>query len=224
MWDRHAGQQINGEWFPITLLVASIRDDCTFSDFRLNLLKVYGDIPAAVQTNDWLRTLAQSEETHLRPVIERAEREARHGVLYRLGIGLAESAISVGARVAYDAQTGQFGWGTVAREAIGTIADRVRFEGSRNPISVWTKLYRHNRTLGQEIRGVRQQAASPPSEDAWAIDAEPSLKVRITSGVMLFDEPPLDGSVDAAGYTAGDYRPCECESGRKYKFCCKGLR
>ncbi|MCA1696534.1 MAG: hypothetical protein LC749_18430 [Actinobacteria bacterium] len=33
MWDRHAGQQINGEWFPITLIVepSSRRVDCHIS-------------------------------------------------------------------------------------------------------------------------------------------------------------------------------------------------
>jgi hypothetical protein len=62
-------------------VVADARDDSTFSDFRANLFEVYRGIPSLTPGDAFTRNLAQTEETMLRPVLERAEREAKQGLL-----------------------------------------------------------------------------------------------------------------------------------------------
>lgn len=124
-------------------VVASVRDDDTFTDFRGKLFEVYRELPGFGPGPEFARHLAQTEEALLRPTLQHAEREAKRGFLARIGVTLAEASISVGARVLYDAQTGQLGWTTAGREVVGVLADRVRFSGAKSPMTAWTKLYKH---------------------------------------------------------------------------------
>jgi hypothetical protein len=206
-------------------LVADIRDDSTFADFRANLFEVYRGLPKLGTGQEFLRSLAQTEETLLRPVLERAEGEASHGFLYRLGIQLTEIMFSMGTRVAFDAATHDLGLHTLASEGIGVLADRVRIgREPRIPVSVWTKLYRHHRKVADELRQVGLREGSPPQRNPWVIDEHPSMNVKTTQGLLLFDDPPLPERPVPAGYSEGNYRLCDCDSGLKWKFCCHGLR
>ena len=206
-------------------VVASIRDDETFVDFREKLFEVYREVPGLGPDAKFARELAQSEEALLRPTLERAEAEAKRGFLKRAGVALTEMTVSVGARVLYDQATGQLGWNSVGREAVGVLADRVRFKGARSPLTAWTKLYKHQRSLPEEIRRTRVQQATHPDDSAWSIDEQPSMSVRVSSGLLLFDEivPEPQSAPDGADYSEGPYRPCECGSGLKWKFCCKDV-
>jgi hypothetical protein len=69
-------------------------------------------------------------------------------------------------------------------------------------MTAWTKLYKHHRKLGDEVRRVAPQPGNRPDQSAWHIDDEPSMNVRITPCVLLFDDPPLaiqpDGQPDEA--------------------------
>jgi hypothetical protein len=196
-----------------------------FSDFRAKLYEVYRSIPNLGTGEEFTRHLAQTEETVLRPVLDRAEREARRGFLSRLGVDLTGIAFSIAARVAFDAATGQLGWTTTAaRETIGVFADGVKIRGSRNSLSVWTKLYRHHRTVGDELRPIQRQIGSHPQNGAWSIDDEPSMNVRITPGALLFDEMSLPTHDWPGGYAEGNYRACDCSSGLKWRFCCQSIR
>jgi hypothetical protein len=205
-------------------LVADIHDDPTFADFRANLFEVYRGLPGLGPGSDFQRYLAQTEETLLRPVLERAEREADHGFLRRLGIQVGEITVSMGARIAFDASTHQFGWHTVASEGVGVLADRVRLgQTSRSPVSVWTKLYRHRRKVADELRQIQFRPGSHAQGDPWAIDEQPSMKVKTTPGLVFFDDPPLSLQPEPTGYREGNYRLCDCGSGLKWKFCCQGV-
>jgi hypothetical protein len=156
-------------------IVADVRDDDTFTDFRSKLYEVYRSVPNLGTGDEFRRHLAQTEETVLRPVLDRAEREARRGFLSRLGVDLTGIAFSIAARVAFDAATGQLGWSTTAaRETLGVFADGVKIRGSRSPLGVWTKLYRHHRTVGDELHPIQRQIGSHPQDGVWSIDDEPS--------------------------------------------------
>lgn len=206
-------------------VVASVRDDHAFAEFREKLFEVYQEIPGLGPDAKFTRELAQVEEALLRPTLQRAEAEARRGFLRRAGVTLTEMTVSVGARVLYDQASGQLGWNTVGRETIGALADRVRFKGARSPLTAWTKLYKHERSLPEEIRRTRIQPATHPDDSAWVIDEQPSMNVRVSPGLLLFDEivPEPRPTPDGAHYSEGPYRPCECGSGLKWKFCCKDV-
>ena len=204
-------------------IVADVRDDDTFADFREKLYEVYRAVPGFGPGDDYARQLAQTEETVLRPVLVKAEREANRGVLQRIGIGLTESAFAIGARLLWDQHTGQLGWNSAIRETIGVFADKVRFQGSRDPLTAWTKLYKHHRKASDELRCLVPQAGSAPATDPWSIDGEPSMNIKVSPGIALFDE--IDPAVQLpSGYTSGPYRSCPCGSGLKWRFCCQGLR
>jgi hypothetical protein len=205
-------------------LVADIRDDAMFVDFRANLFEVYRAISGLGPSNDFSKSLAQTEETLLRPVLERAQREATHGFLRRLGVQAGEITFSMGARVIVDSATQQLGWHTFASEGVGVLADRVRMGRTpRSPLSVWTKLYRHQRKIADELRQVKFRPGSYPRDDAWAIDEQPSMNVRTTPGLIFLDDLPLPPKPEPTGYSEGNYRLCDCGSGQKWKFCCQSV-
>jgi len=208
----------------LTPIVADVRDDDAFASFRTKLYEVYEGIPKGGSEADFTRILAQTEETLLRPVLRDAEQAAKHGFLSRLGVGLTEFVVSLGARVAYDTATHQIGWNTAVREGVGLLADRVRIgSATRSPVSVWTKLYKHHRKIADELRLVQIQPGSEPEfeVDPWHIDDEPSMELKVAPGALLFDETNLPEPLEPTGYKEGNYRPCDCGSGLKWKFCCQ---
>lgn len=204
-------------------IVTDVRNDDTFSEFRAKLFEVYRSVPGFQADDSYVRHLAQTEEAVLRPVLDRAEQEAKRGFLSRLGVGLASGAISIGARLLFDSYTGQLGWSSAARETIGVIADRVRLGGTRDPLSVWTKLYRHQRSVSSELRRATAQPGSVPASPPWMIDDQPSMNIRVSPGLLLFDEVAEFDVSPPTGYQSGPYRACGCGSGLKWKFCCQGV-
>jgi hypothetical protein len=181
-------------------VVADVRDDDTFVDFREKLHEVYRSVPGFGPDADFDRHLAQSEEAALGPVLQQAEREAKRGFLARLGVGLAESVLSIGARVLYDSQTGQLGWTTAGPEVVGILADRVKFSRTRDPLTTWTRLYRHQRSVGYELQLTERQAGSNPQGQPWTIADEPSMTVHVTPGIALRDEAAALNPDEVTGY------------------------
>src|ERR1700683_5104758 len=202
-------------------IVAEVRNDEIFADFRANLFEVYRSISDLGSGEDYSKVLGQTEETLLRPVLDRAKREAKHGLLHRLGVSATEIMIAMGMRLVFDQATGHVGWGTVASEGVGVLAERVRIsEGTRRSVSAWTKLYRHHSKVEEELRHVEVQQATLTAGDPWAIGAQPTSKVTVTPGLLFVDDPELPAADVPAGFSQGDYGPCECGSGLKRKFCC----
>lgn len=205
-------------------VVADVRNEDPFLDFRANLFEVYQQIPTLGPGQQFSRDLGQLEETLLRPALAQAKREAERGLLSRFGGALAEMAMSVGARVLYDAHTGQLGWATAGREVVGVLADRVARRGGTKSSTAWTKLYRHHRSVVDELTMTRPMDGNAPDRAPWHIDDEPSMSVTVSPGTVLMVQqpvPPVD--LPHGAYREGEYRQCECGSGLKWKFCCKDL-
>jgi hypothetical protein len=204
-------------------LVASVRDDDTFVDFRAKLFDVYRSIQGSAGDENLGRIIGQTEKTMLGPVLLRVEKAARHGFLYRAGAGLLPTAFSIGAQLLYAKTTGGLSLSDAGQVAIGELADRVPFKRTRDPLSAWTKLHRHKRTPNDDVQRIGTIPAQPVGEKPWEIDEKPSMNVRITAGKILFDDVPVGAASQPVGFAGGDYRACECNSGRKWKFCCKEL-
>lgn len=205
-------------------VLAEIRDDDSFAEFRASLLQVYKEIPRIDASRHFTRDLAQTEETLLRPVIERTRREADRGWLRRIGVALAETTMSVGARISYDVATGDLGWQSAGREIVGTLADRVRAKGAPNPNTAWIKLHRHKRTIRDELPASAPQPATPQSISPWHIDSTPSMTLRVSPGVLLLDDLPLRTPTPQTEATESpDTKTCDCGSGLATASCCRGL-
>ena len=203
-------------------LVADLHHDETFAEFRSNLFEVYKNIrPGSGEAAE--RERAQTEETLLRPILERAQREAESGYLSRLHINLAGSAMSVAARIIVDQATGSGDLGTsMIREGVGAIVDGLPLK--RRSLSVWAKLYRHERGVAQEVLDVQDQPPSHPGEGPWFVAPTPSMNVSVTPGIGSIDPDLPTSQGHSTSYTQGVYRLCECGSGLKFKFCCAGIK
>jgi hypothetical protein len=102
--------------------------------------------------------------------------------------------------VLYDSQTGQLGWTTAGPEVVGILADRVKFSRTRDPLTTWTRLYRHQRSVGYELQLTERQAGSNPQGQPWTIAYEPSMTVHVTPGIALRDEAAALNPDEVTGY------------------------
>lgn len=205
-------------------VIADVHDAEPFAEFRTKLFEVYRQVPNLGPGAKYDHDLAQLEETLLRPTLQRAEREASQGWLARAGASATEFVVSVGARLGVDAVSGGLDWTDVGKEVVGEVADRVVRRGGRRPATVWTQLSRHHRSILDELAMTSQQAGNRPAEEPWYIGPEPSMSVTISPGIVLVDQVPIPSAPKADDdYREGPYRPCECGSGLKWKFCCRGV-
>lgn len=77
--------------------------------------------------------------------------------------------------------------------------------------------------LVQDVAAVNPD---PLATRTWGIPEEPSMSVTVSPGQLLVEhlrvgrETPVEV---IGGHDDGVYAACECGSGRKVKFCCRGL-
>ncbi|WP_420366963.1 YecA family protein [Curtobacterium sp. L1-20] len=202
-------------------LIAKVHDDDMFGQFRADLHELYQNAPVNGTQSDLAAYVSDQERTLLQPRLDEARKAADRGVLQRIGAGLNAGKFGIAAGLAIDLALQSPGLATglnVAREVANGFLDAPRKQGSQR---VWSSLIRHHRSVGVELRDLQ---AKPGSITGWAVPTEPSMEVTITPGTIIHDFVPQPNSVPHAtpsGYTAGDYRPCPCGSGLRYRFCCE---
>jgi hypothetical protein len=207
-----------------------------FAQVRSDLHRIYGEAPIDASDEVLTAYIEEQERVHLRPILERVQREIDRGVLQRLGVALTSNVFQVAAGVGVGLAMGSV-WPPLIASA-ATVADEVRGGRSKEPSAVaWTALAGHDRSVARELRRVTVQPAGrqplpdnslATSRHPWDIPAEPSMSVSVTSGLIRAAWLPgreRQAAVDAAasGYNEGVYRPCPCGSGLKYRFCCKAV-
>jgi hypothetical protein len=199
--------------------IAEVHDDDYFLDFRGDLYRLYGSLPADATAKE----ITEAEGALLRPVVERLEKEARQGHAGRLALPWGGATVRVVSNLLAP------GIGTVAAgvgELLG-IADLQRPGSQRGSLTVWRKLVAHGRTVQQELAGVTpMKGANLAGPDFWGIPPIPSMTVTVAAGMLIADTIP-DTEQQARigeGSDLEPYKPCSCGSGTKFKFCCKGLR
>ncbi len=208
-------------------IVRTVHDDDAFAAFRAKLHEVYQHTP--VENPELARAYVLDQENALlRPLISDGENAARSGFLSRLGGSITSNKFAIATALAADATLGTLGAATGATIA-GTVLDEFfrRPKAPAGPQRIWSSLVKHQRTAADEVRSV-SFAASMHSGKHWGIPAEPSMAVTVTSGQIVWDADPttLRTSPVGDGFSAesGPYRLCGCGSGRKYRFCCDGVK
>ncbi len=207
-------------------LIAKLRDDDNFASFRAELHQTYAGAPVEAGESEVAAYIADQEQALLAPRIRQAAAAVDRGVLDRVGISLTGSGFNLLSGLAVDLAAGTSGLGVVAgatKTAIEGWMQRRNVTGSR---SIWSALVRHNRSVAHEVSGVQAVAGSTEPSDFWGIPEHPSRTVVVSRGALLTDFVPSAAADPSAthGYSAGSYRACDCGSGLKFKFCCRGIR
>lgn len=204
-------------------VVASVRNDDTFAEFRQDLFNAYRDIPFNSSEADLTRYIAENEEANLRPKLKRAEQEAKRGFLARMGVRFTDAAYALASTVAADIVAGDVDGKTFARGGARYAMETLFGRNRTGPRSAWSKLYSHNSSYATELPEAREMPSrGEPTEDPWFIPKRPTMEIRVTEGSMLL-EPFFSGEMAVETHAEGPYRICSCGSGLKYKYCCHGL-
>ncbi len=209
-------------------VLAKLHQDDHFAAFREDLQRAYEHAPLDAGEAEVAAYLHDQEATLLQPRLAAAERSVDRGPLQKLGASLTGAWFSLAMGLAVDISAGTKGIAT-GLSALKTLGEKWR---ERDPEAgagpVWTALVRHQRTISTELRGVELQSASAGlQDDSWSIPAQPSMSVTVSAGAAMADWLPGYGEQLPAprqGYRHGDYRDCDCGSGRAFRWCCKGLR
>ncbi|OEI68067.1 hypothetical protein Cus16_2158 [Curtobacterium sp. ER1/6] len=202
-------------------LIAEVHDDDMFGQFRADLHELFQNAPVDGTQSDLAAYVSDQERILLQPKLDDARKAAERGILQRIGAGLNAGKFGIAAGLAIDLALQSPGLATglnVAREMANGFLDAPREQGSQR---IWSSLIRHHRSVGAEMRDVRPK---PGSTTGWAVPPEPSMNLTITPGTIIHDfvpRPDLEPYATPSGYTGGDYRPCPCGSGLRYRFCCK---
>jgi len=206
-------------------LVAKIHDDDAFGEFRQTLHEVYQNAPA--NNADELREYVRDQDRALlSPRLYEARRLGSGSLLREAGLTLKGSAFGIVAGLAVDVTAGTPGIAT-ALGALGpigsTMIERRRARGGSQRI--WSALVNHSGQVSSELDGVEVHDRQGMRGSAgWGIPQLPSDLLTISEGAIFADWMDVPSPAQGVGgFVEGEYRPCDCGSGRKFRFCCKGI-
>ena len=202
-------------------IIREIHDDDCFAEFRAELHHLYQNAPIDSSTAELDAFVRDQERVLLAPVLAKAEKSASQGLLARIGASLKGSKFSIASGLATDL-TLQTGGMATGLNALRTAADSAIGSSSApgGTQRIWTSLVRHRRSIATEM--TRSEQLGDNALRGWSIPTEPSMNVFVSSGVLL--HPYGTDLSQKTNVDEGPYRPCECGSGRKFKFCCSGLQ
>lgn len=218
-------------------IIAKIRDDDNYAGFRAELYQIYSGIPEGLNQEELEKYIAEQEGALLRPILQKAENEVKTGTISKLGIGLLSSGFKIFGSVLTGSallpsnpnmSAGVIAGAAAINELFNVVGDSMKKDKvDQGTTQIWSRLYNHNKNYQTEVTGVRLQEGKNIEEtkELWGIPKEPSPNVFITEGALVWDSIPTNLP---EGYSSdwpleNVYGPCPCLSGRKFKFCCKGL-
>ncbi|NTW40091.1 MAG: hypothetical protein HGA44_09410 [Cellulomonadaceae bacterium] len=209
-------------------IISKVHDDPTFAAFRADLQQIYGATPVDASPEDVRTYLRDQEQVLLAPKLERVARESSSGFLARLGVEILEDryrmvsslALGLGADLALG--TAGAATGVAVAKSVGeaTISSAL---AARKTHNVWTSLVAHGT---KPIQQLANAVAAPGSSNGWDTTGLGGMQVGVTEGTMIWDSvsPEVARRASATSRENPPYQVCPCGSGRKFKFCCYGLR
>jgi hypothetical protein len=211
-------------------VVAKVRRDDSYEDFRAQLHAVYADFPVGVSEDEASEYLRDQERALLSGPLKEAERHLDRGVLRRLGAALTKGSFKIATGLAADAILGTPLLATSVATA-KTAAEVAAENRPQGPQRVWNALVQHSRKVEQELTGVQErhgervQSGAQGDVPYWGIPDTPSMSVAITAGLTLCDYmPPRHVAALERGHQEEAYGPCPCGSGLTFRYCCRNLR
>ncbi|MEI6832153.1 MAG: SEC-C domain-containing protein [Candidatus Omnitrophota bacterium] len=210
-------------------LISEIRDDDNFASFRSELFKIYNNIPAKTGQEKLNQYISEAEDAVLKPILFEIEKDAKSGILAKLGINPLGSVfrISGGVSLGLLTKTPNTVIKVAATELINLVSKLIEKKDNQKFNVIWKKLYMHNRNHLQELPRAKDSPKTNAGEDneLWGIPEKPSMSILVTEGTMLWEMIPDFITEDLPKeYPIEDvYTLCPCGSRRKFKFCCQGL-
>jgi hypothetical protein len=210
-------------------LISEIRDDDNFASFRSELFKIYNNIPAKTSQEKLNQYISEAENAVLGPILFEIEKDAKSGILARLGISPLGSVfrISGGVLLGLLTKTPNIEIKVAVTELINLVSKLIDKKDNQKFNVVWKKLYMHNRNHLQELPRAKDTPKTNGGEEKelWGIPEKPSKSILVTEGTLLWEMIPDFITKDLPKeYPIEDiYALCPCGSRRKFKFCCQGL-
>ena len=216
-------------------LIASLREDDNFGLFRSNLFQTYKNIPVRSTQQELNQYLLEAEAAMIKPCLDKIEREVSSGLLSRIGVELKQTGVrmTAGVLMGLSLTAGDNYKTTITSAATGAatgfLASLVKSRKEGAPV-IWKHLHSHGRQVADELphsRSVHSNQETGSDTDFWGIPEKPSKQIFITGGTIIMDSvvsgEMSQPSDQLTGSSENPYALCPCLSGRKYKFCCKGL-
>jgi len=209
-------------------LLATLHDDELFGQFRAELHAIYESLPPSAE--GIARYLAEQEQDLLAPKLREVSRSVDRGALKNFGLEYAGIIAGLGAGIAVGTVTRDFE-ASVLSAGLGRLLpyllDRLKEsrETTESALPIWTKLYRHQLGVVDELPTSAAEGGLAPGEPFWGIPTEASMAVHVSAGLLVAEHIPhrTQRVCSTRGYSEGVYSPCPCGSGLAYKFCCQGL-
>lgn len=214
-------------------VVASLRDDEAFGQFRSALFDTYRHISTVARDEDVDHEIRIAEDSRIAPVLATIQKELDRGLLGRLGAGVGRGIVSFAAGIVTGNLTGLPPLANLMTAGVAGAAtilqdlmDKRRFDPAGPGGAIWSKLYEHGRTVAVELPSAEVKESTADQAEFWGIPEHPSRSVHVTSGIILPDWiPELVDSQEQGpvGGASNPYGLCSCRSGQKWKFCCKDV-
>lgn len=210
-------------------IIADIRDDDNFAQFRMHVSDVYKNIPQTTDSDILKKIIAELEETYIAPVLAKIQDDVSKGALSKIGLQILESGI----RIAGGVLTGglldpsipamKYGIASLATELLSVFTNQ---KSSKNGnVVIWERLFNHRQNTINQFNNYSPVEAKGAVNNSWDINIENPLSISLTSGTILMDiDQNLIKIKSAEKFPPENiYDICPCKSGRQFKFCCKGL-
>jgi hypothetical protein len=210
-------------------IIADIRDDDNFAQFRMHVSDVYRNIPQTTDSDALKKIIAELEETYLAPVLAKIQDDVSKGALSKIGIQLLESGIRIAGGVLIGGfldpsiSAMKYGIASLATELLSVFTNQKTTNNGN--VVIWERLFNHQQSTINQFQNYSPVDAKGAANNSWDINIENPLSISITSGTILMDiNQNLAKNKSAEKFPPENiYDLCPCKSGRKFKFCCKGL-
>lgn len=211
-------------------IISEIKDDDNICSFRQELYEIYNNIPDNINQEDLTLYLKEIEELKIKPKLVEIRNQVDRGILSKIGISLFQSTLRIAGTVLAAKMLTPVT--SIEGLTIAAIIEEVFSKISnyskpkqQSSLIIWKKIYNHNQKYSDMFKNYKYiHSKTNNSTDYWVFP-ESGLEVNITEASIIFDYingfPPL--GTPKVFPPIDYYSVCPCGSGKKFKFCCKGL-
>ncbi|MEZ4670431.1 MAG: hypothetical protein R3E39_21195 [Anaerolineae bacterium] len=169
-------------------VIADIRNDDNFVDFRRELYQIYADVPQGASGSDMRRHIREAEEVLLRPILQKLEVSEKKRPLSGLGftrIGVLRMAATVLLGLAAPTGIGTATSVGVLGEVVQRFVQRDRTKGAS---VIWRKLFNHGRSIKEEFDS-QVKGITPPRKPYWGIPFKDGMQAIVTEAIYVSATP-----------------------------------
>jgi hypothetical protein len=208
--------------------LCQIRDDDNFNKLRESIYEIYNNVPNTLKSEELLKYLNELETIKIKPLLDEISKSSTSGILSKIGIGITKSTMRIGAAVLtglHLSPTTDIKLLSATAGIIELINTITNLNKNNTAKILWKKIFAPNETANNHFIHYRY-TKQKNSINEWAINKNMKpTEFALSSGSIIWERlKDFDLSKLPQDFPVDDvYKQCNCGSGLKFKFCCKGL-